>query len=319
MPNAEEKRPLTGIAIMPVLSPLPGAVEPFDLAVRFPRHQLDLAVAAADAGIEQIAELDFAGRGACLLDDDVELAARAEPRDGHAGRDASDDRLRLPWPARRRRAPSGRGSIRSRPGCAAAYGRSRSGWPSASSEAPTRGDLQPEVERARGSSAARAAAAAISRRAGRADSRARALDLAQRHRARDELADLGGIRLADARRAGATRDQRRRPNASLAVPSIIGRSGVSVSGDDELGRGHAVAGGRALGERRDRLRAGVVPSAPLSAGGDGAEDRGVEAGRQQHGQRAQADAGRGAAIPGRASRSARRDRAPDRGRRKSGA
>ena len=66
----------------PVCRPTPERLEPLALAVGIgPLHQLQAAAAGADqAGIEQLPGLDLAGRGAAMLDDDVERVAGADPR-----------------------------------------------------------------------------------------------------------------------------------------------------------------------------------------------------------------------------------------------
>ena len=52
-------------------------LEPLRATVARPLHQLQVAAAVAiQAGIEQLPDLDLAGRGAAMLDDDVEPVAR---------------------------------------------------------------------------------------------------------------------------------------------------------------------------------------------------------------------------------------------------
>jgi hypothetical protein len=154
--------------------------------------------AAGDACQHQGSELDFAGFGAGLAQDDVELAARAEPRDRHAV--ASDVySFPPPWPARRRRAPSDRATSRSCPGCAAASCRSRSDG-AHREHAPVADELDALVEAGADiqlleRTRLRFVDAATQRVIGQGVG----LDLVERHGPGDQATDGIGVGLADAR------------------------------------------------------------------------------------------------------------------------
>jgi len=68
-------------------------VEPFGAAVALPWQQLQAGAAVVDAGIKQVAELDFTGYRTRLRNDQVEAAIGAEVRYGNAAGQRLDERF----------------------------------------------------------------------------------------------------------------------------------------------------------------------------------------------------------------------------------
>ena len=144
----------------------------------------------------------------------------------------------------------------------------------------------------------------LSSRVGRARLRtACRADIVERQRARDHVGNrrdvgLGGAGAAQ-QRGQAVAVAHRRGEGQMRP---VGRFAQQA---DEVVRRHALAGIGAPGERRDGLRAGIVPCVPGERGGRFADDRMRDAGRRRPGRAQQGGTGRGTTEP-----VARADRAP---------
>ncbi len=246
-------------------------------------------------GIEQIADLHFAGGGALVGDDEVEFVVRA---DSAVEIVLAAERAQIdpapPWPGARRRGPSGRGCAPTLPRIRSGVVSTRIGRGSSASAPPARVRPPARDRSARGTTA-------IERR-GRVERGRRpsddidlgaGFDVRQRHRAR-RPARPPGLASSEPTPARSSMRAKLSPWASVATSSIRGRSGADLSGRTAQVARHVAAAVGAERERHDHLAAefvalGIVHQASarrFDRGEIGPEQQAPAAARREHRARA---------------------------------